>query len=579
MTGVTVRTRSGCGGRAGLVLWTLFGLVFLVAGVVATWATARMVWENQSVRFWDEATCTITTSSVGVGLAGDATGGIAEGRQLGFNVSYTYRADGAQQRGHRVRPRLNSDPEEPEEAYRLAAVYPVGAEVPCHVDPDDPTAAYLETASLWQPSIVLLPLIFVVVGGFILSFQLPKRQRDAARARVAAITSRDKKPGQGNGCLALFFFVFFAAGAAFFIPLFGVPAWHALDSRSWPAAPATVLESGVESHSSDDGTTYSVEVLFSYEVDGRTYHSQRYDFITGSSSGYDGKRAIVDRIPAGTVTECYYDPDEPWRAVLSRDFRADWLFALIPLLFMAVGGIGTVGSLVGGRRARRRAHVSGNEWLPAVKAAERPDERTPGGGLVLEPLAGPWTKVIGLFAVAAFWNGIVGVFVWQWWKGYQAGSVDGCMTLFLIPFVLIGLLLLVSIPYQILAAFNPRPILSFDSRRLEIGDAVNLSWRFRGSPSRISKLTITVVGREEASYTRGTDRVTDKETFAEIVLVDTDYGVGMGSARFEVPEDTMHSFEAPSNKVVWSLKLHGVIANWPDVQEDFPLVIHPRSVR
>jgi hypothetical protein len=578
MTEVTVRTRSGCGGKAGLVVWTLFGLVFLVAGVVATWATARMVWENQSVRFWEESTCTITTSSVGVGLAGES-GDVAEGRQLGFNVSYTYRAGGAQQRGHRVRPRIDDDPEDPEEAYRLAAVYPVGAEVPCRVDPDDPTAAFLEPASLWQPFIVLLPLIFVVVGAFILSVQLPKRQRDAAVARVQAITSRDRKPGQGAGCLALFFFVFFAAGAAFFVPLFAVPAWHALDSLTWPSATATVLESGVESHSSDDGTTYSVEVLFSYEVDGRTYHSQRYDFVTGSSSGYDGKRAIVDRIPPGTVTECYHDPDEPWRAVLSRDFRADWLFALIPLLFMAVGGIGTVASLVGGRRTRRRARAVGNEWLPAVKTAERLDERAPGGALVLEPAAGPWTKVVGLIAVAAFWNGIVGVFVWQWWKSYRADAVDGCLTLFLIPFVLIGLLLVVSVPYQILAAFNPRPILSFDRRRIEIGDAVNLSWRFHGSASRISRLTITVTGREEASYRRGTDRVTDKETFAELVLVDTGHGVGRGNARFDVPADTMHSFEAPSNKIVWRLKLHGVIANWPDVMEEFPLVIHPRNVR
>lgn len=579
MTEVTVRTRSGCGGRAGLVLWTLFGLVFLTVGVVATWATARMVWENQAVRFWDETTCTITTSSVGVGLAGEATGGVAEGRQLGFNVSYTYRADGAQQRGHRVKPRLDSDPEDPEEAYRLAAVYPVGAEVPCHVNPDDPTAAYLEPASLWQPSIVLAPLLFVVIGAFILSFQLPQRQRDAAMAKVAAITSRDKKPGQGAGCLALFFFVFFAAGSGMFVPFFAVPAWHALDSRSWPTAPATVLESGIESHSSDDGTTYSIDVLYSYEVDGRTYHSRRYDFVTGSSSGYDGKRAIVDAIPAGTVTDCHYDPDEPWRAVLSRDFRADWLFALIPLLFMAVGGIGMVASLVGGRRSRRRARSVGNEWLPATKAAERPDERAPGGALVIEPATGPWTRVLGLLAFAAFWNGIVGIFVWQWWKSYQNDAVDGCMTVFLIPFVLIGLLLLVSVPYQILAAFNPRPILSFDRKRIEIGEPVNLSWRFKGSPSRISKLTITVTGKEEASYTRGTDRVTDKETFAEIVLVDTDYGVGMGSARFDVPEDTMHSFEAPNNKIVWSLKLHGVIDHWPDVQEDFPLVIHPRSVR
>lgn len=572
--------RGGRGGRFGAVVWSLFGLLFVVVGAVATWGAAVTVVHNQAVRFWDRTSCEITLSDVGVGLSGEPAGEV-EGRPLGFSVSYTYRAGGAVQRGHRVRPRLDADPEAPEEAYRLAARYPVGAAVPCYVDPQDPTAAYLEPASLWQLLLIPATLLFLVVGLLVLAaFWWPKGRRQAAVKRVQAITSRDRKPGQEAGCLALFFFVFFLAGAAFFVPFFLVPGWQALESRSWPTAPATVLDSRVASHASDDGTTYSVEVLFRYQVDGRTYHSDRYDFVTGSSSGYEGKRKVVDAIPPGTETECFYDPDEPWRAVLSRDFRSDWLFALIPLLFMGVGAIGTVASLAGRRRTRRRAADGGQEWLPTVGATTRTrDHRAAGGALVLEPAAGPWAKLLGVAAIAAFWNGIVGVFVWQWWKGFQTASTDGCLTLFLVPFVLVGLALLAAIPYQFLAAFNPRPVLTLDRRRIEVGDAVNLTWRFRGSAARIRRLTITVSGREEASYTRGTDRVTDQETFADFTIVDRDLGLDSGSARFEVPLDTMHSFAAPSNKIVWELKVAGVIDRWPDVMEQFPLVIHPRSVR
>jgi hypothetical protein len=40
----------------------------------------------------------------------------------------------------------------------------------------------------------------------------------------------------------------------------------------------------------------------------------------------------------------------------------------------------------------------------------------------------------------------------------------------------------------------------------------------------------------------------------------------------------MHSFAAPHNKIVWSLKVEGVIDRWPDVGEEFPLVVYPRRI-
>jgi hypothetical protein len=48
-----------------------------------------------------------------------------------------------------------------------------------------------------------------------------------------------------------------------------------------------------------------------------------------------------------------------------------------------------------------------------------------------------------------------------------------------------------------------------------------------------------------------------------------------GTARLAVPADTMHSFEAPHNKVIWKLTLRGAIAKWPDVSEEFPIVVTP----
>ena len=203
-----------------------------------------------------------------------------------------------------------------------------------------------------------------------------------------------------------------------------------------------------------------------------------------------------------------------------------------------------------------------------------------GGPAVLEPKVSPLGKLVGIVLIALFWNGIVSVFVWQLVKSWRAGSPDGCLTLFLIPFVLVGLVLLLGIPYQFLALFNPRPRLVLTPGRLVLGSAADLAWSFRGKAGRIQRLVIKLEGQEEADYTRGTDRVTAKEVFATIPLVDTalQSSIAAGSTRIEVPADTMHSFAAPDNRIVWTLLLQGTIRMWPDVKESLPVVIAPRPV-
>ena len=42
-----------------------------------------------------------------------------------------------------------------------------------------------------------------------------------------------------------------------------------------------------------------------------------------------------------------------------------------------------------------------------------------------------------------------------------------------------------------------------------------------------------------------------------------------------IPADSMHSFEASNNKIIWAVKLHGDIAKWPDVNLEFPITVLP----
>ena len=177
-----------------------------------------------------------------------------------------------------------------------------------------------------------------------------------------------------------------------------------------------------------------------------------------------------------------------------------------------------------------------------------------------------------------FWDGIVSVFVWQLWRAWRAGQgIDGCATVFLLPFVVVGLLLLVSIPYQILALANPRPRLTLDRAGVPLGGAATLEWKFTGAARRLRDLRIWLEGTESATYQRGTTTYTDNEVFASIEVVERRTGMSLanGIATIELPADTMHSFEASHNKIVWTLKLTASINRWPDVITEFPFVVQP----
>ena len=94
-----------------------------------------------------------------------------------------------------------------------------------------------------------------------------------------------RSDNQGAGCIALFGALFLGAALLLLVPFFLLPAWRAVGTLGWTEVPCTVLESRVETVRGDDGDTYRVAVAYEYEVDGRTYRGDRYDFLPGSSSG------------------------------------------------------------------------------------------------------------------------------------------------------------------------------------------------------------------------------------------------------------------------------------------------------
>jgi Protein of unknown function (DUF3592) len=406
----------------------------------------------------------------------------------------------------------------------------------------------------------------------------------ARRAAEGQSISARARSSVAPGCMAGFFSIFLLVGLGFGL-FFFVPAYKVLMAGSWSAVDCEIVSSSVGSHSSDDSTTYSVDVSYRYEVDGIEYTGERYEFLGGSSSGLDSKQAKVDALPTGSTTTCYVDPGDPREAVLQRGFSWGYLFALLPLIFIAVGGGGMAWALLGARSAGARR---GDLASAQLESGETEDfrqldagaERVDSGPIELAEQMSPWGKFGCIVGVAVFWNGIVSVFVWQVWSGWrESGSIDGCLVAFLVPFVGVGLLLVIGVPYQLLALANPRPKLRLSRSLIPLGESAQLDWSFTGSAGRLRDLRIWIEGAESATYRRGTSSTTDTEIFATLEVAERREGspIATGSATVEIPAETMHSFEAEHNKILWKLKLHASIAYWPDVVTEFPLVVAPEK--
>jgi hypothetical protein len=280
----------------------------------------------------------------------------------------------------------------------------------------------------------------------------------------------------------------------------------------------------------------------------------------GSPSGRTGKQAVADRYPPGAAARCWVNPREPAEAVLNRGFAGEMLFGLIPLVFALIG----VGGLVG---MRRKAVA---ETAPPPPTTLRDAEARE-----LRPESSRLGRVFGMFAVAAFWNGIT-------WTILLAASRDRewFALAFLSLFVLIGAGLLAAVVYLALALANPRPRLTLRPGVLRPGALQTLAWHLTGAVARLRKLVITLEGRESATYTRGTSTVTDRRACLRVALAEVANPAEMrqGETSFELPAGVVPGFKADRNKLEWFLRVRGDVPFWPDLDEEFPVEINAEAM-
>src|SRR5688572_4997076 len=116
----------------------------------------------------------------------------------------------------------------------------------------------------------------------------------STRASEPLSGGKTKKGGCSNLGCALFAVPFFLAGAVFLYFFTVGPALKIYEAQSWNPTPCVVKSSRVASGGDD---TYAVSITYTYSVGGAEYESDRYDFFSGYTSGYEGKDEVVRQNP------------------------------------------------------------------------------------------------------------------------------------------------------------------------------------------------------------------------------------------------------------------------------------------
>jgi hypothetical protein len=558
---------AGTVGKLGLSLFFFF--FFFALGSLFEVLIIREFGRALGQRSWKKVPCTIISSDVQERADRE--------KPYAFAAHYTYEYGGRTYTGSAYKRRYSGS-DKYSATQQLVQKYPPGHHGFCYLNPADPGQAVLKRDSIAIGLAIFFPLIFVVIGAGGIYFVWRKRPPETAQP-IAATAIRRRQGMSKYGSKALFA-LFAVAGGGLLYPLGIKPITKTIAAESWVATPCRVLRAEVRSHDSDDGTTYSVYILYQYEFSGQTYKSDRYEFLGGSSSGYPGKARIAKQYKTAARPICYVNPDDPSEAVLRRGFHAKLLLALVPLVFLLIGVGGLAGALRGKVVTAGGTIHPGLARQPAGTAADLAILRvTDGGRAVLTPRFSAKTKFVGIALAALLWNGIVLAVVADRMKDFGQGDRNWLGLLFLAPFVAVGIGILGIAIYQFLALFNPRPMLELGSRLIPLGSAAELAWSFSGQTRRIHEFIVILRGVEEARYRRGTSTCTDRNTFYELELYRTSdpNEIASGQVGFVLPPDTMHSFGAENNKIVWNLDIHGNIKRWPNVKESFPITVTPAA--
>lgn len=519
------------------VLWLIFGCVFLYFGGRTAMNQYRLYEEAVQVP------CEISKLEISDNKKND--------KPFRPDVAFTYEWDGQRRKGDQLAI-TNVGSDQYEDLYATLRKIRESDQDWCYVDPQNGKATLLPVDKNSLLSLVGF-VIPAIVGLAMVLFGIHLSRK--SKASAISSKGRDEK-SKSVGCF--FFSIFALAGIAMAIFMWS-KALRSLEVKDWVATDAEVIWSRVKTHQGDDSTTYSVDVFYQYQFGGESYRSNRYVLLSSSSSGRKKKQLVVDSLPKGTALTCYVNPKEPWRAIVNREYGlGGFMWLLFPIPFLAVG--------IGGSIYMLRSKP--NDFYPDSEDAESRADQVSSMQKRLKrsstnEVQGRWAKLIFMLIFAVIWNGFILFFL------FGIGDDSLFLKLFMIPFVLVGILVIGGVFHSFIGLFSPHYEISLadnvENEGTYPGHEVPVSWVQKGGFGEVSRLRIWLVGEESATYSRGTNTITSKSVFYEQVVEDRSAPVGMqGEVKVRVPFDLPPSFYSDHNRIVWSLVFLAEVPKRPD---------------
>lgn len=402
---------------------------------------------------------------------------------------------------------------------------------------------------------------------------------------------------------ALFFGFFLLVGLGATSYVFLALVWPEMRAnRHFLPAECTVLDTRVAESPGAEGATYRPEVQIRYQVDGETFVVWTYDVLWLFAPSRERSAAALTGFEIGRLAPCWYDPLNPQRAVVARGYSG-WLYLvlLIPLSFLAIGVGGLIYNLSRfGTSVERRAVLdqrSGGVDLFEQEPEVHPDYPTvpadanlrnsPGTKLTyrLPTVTAPAWRLFAVLVACLLWNGIVGFFVIMALRSHLRGEPNWLLSLFIVPFVVAGLGLVVYLLRQLLRTTGVGVTrLEISELRLQPGGCYEVLLSQDGRLT-LQELCLLLVCDEAATYHQGTDaRSETRRVFEQPVFRSGEFEVQQGRpfeqrCVLQIPAGAMHSFQADHNAVRWRLLVRGRAEGWPDFERAFPIIVLPENGR
>ncbi|MDX1951586.1 MAG: DUF3592 domain-containing protein [Verrucomicrobiota bacterium] len=145
---------------------------------------------------------------------------------------------------------------------------------------------------------------------------------------------------------------------------FGRNIFKQIQAHSFPTTQGKIIHVALEKRNARKSETYIPVIRFAYEVNGRSYTSEKFRFDHGPSSSRSYSRRIVAENPKDSTALVYYNPNNPGEGILYPGIDGSDLFVLMFMLPFNLIAFGILFALVGSFIRKDRNEETGG--IPAA---------------------------------------------------------------------------------------------------------------------------------------------------------------------------------------------------------------------